>query len=92
MFDTTTLNQKTKISAVSGTLVKTSPKSFFEKFHINSDMSNWIFDSSPRLKSDYGKFKSVVVLQVMLCGDGELIAEIMWKDDYDEMVKSNEKM
>ena len=92
MFDTTTLSQKTKISAVSGTLVKTSPKSFFEKFHIDSDMADWLFDSNPKLKGAYGKFKSVVVLQVMLCGEKKLIAEIMWKDDYDEMVKSNEKM
>lgn len=29
--------------------------------------------------------ESVVVLQVMLCGNDEFLAEIMWKDDFDKM-------
>jgi len=33
----------------------------------------------------------VVVLQVMLCGDGELIAEVMWKDDFDRLFDTKKK-
>ena len=76
-------NPTTKINAVSGTLVKTFRKSFFKRFHMNSTMAKYIFDThKPRLSYDDGE---IIVLQTMLCGEGEFLAEIMYKEDYDEL-------
>ena len=51
---------------------------------MKSPMAGNLFNESPSLKV-YGKEKSVVVLQVMLCGEQELLAEVMWKSDFDEL-------
>lgn len=76
-------NPTTKINAVSGTLVKTFRKSFFKRFHMKSDIANFIFNThKPRLSYDG---KEIIVLQTMLCGEGEFLAEIMYKEDYDEL-------
>lgn len=32
----------------------------------------------------------MVVLQTMLCGDGMVLAELMWKDDFDELFNRRE--
>lgn len=80
-------NPTTKINAVSGTLVKTFRKSFFKRFHMKSNMADYIFDEEkPSLKDQrYYNSAEVVVLQVMLCGDNEFLAELIYKKDYDEM-------
>ena len=69
-------NSSTKISinAVSGTITKTYMKSWFECFHVKSNKAETVF------WSDYSK----VVLQVILCGDGFLIAEMITKPDFEE--------
>lgn len=74
-------NPTTKVNAVSGTLVKTFRKSFFKRFHMNSRMADCIFDEDePSLHG-----AEIVVLQIMLCGNNELLAEIIYKEDYDEL-------
>ena len=76
-------NPTTKINAVSGTLVKTFRKSFFKRFHMKSNMADHIFNEiKPSL---YYNSAEVVVLQVMLCGDNEFLAELIYKKDYDEI-------
>lgn len=79
-----------KVNAVSGTLTKTFRKSFFKRFHMNSRMADYIFDEDkPSLKgSGYSSAPEIVVLQVMLCGDNEFLAELIYKEDYDEMFES----
>ena len=76
-----------KVNAVSGTLTKTFRKSFFKRFHMKSDMADYIFDETkPSLKNQrYCNSAEVVVLQVMLCGDNEFLAELIYKEDYDEL-------
>lgn len=80
--------QTVNINAVSGTIVKNYKDSFILRFNMRSEMANAIFDKNPRLKrgnfrdSDY---EQIVVLQVMLCGEQELLAEIMWKEDFDKL-------
>ena len=74
-----------KVNAVSGTLTKTFRKSFFKRFHMESDMADYIFDEDKPSLSRYSSDPEIVVLQVMLCGDNEFLAELIYKKDYDEM-------
>jgi hypothetical protein len=55
---------------------------------MKSAMAETIFDRNPRLKemdSRDSRYKPIVVLQVMLCGEQELLAEVMWKEDFDKL-------
>ena len=74
MFDSavSTKNVQT-VNAVSGTLVKSHPKSYFMLGHVNSRNT----DSLMREYSDK------VVLQVMLIGDMYLLYEVVNKNDYE---------
>lgn len=64
-----------KINTVSGTLTKLLKESYFERFHIKSKMADRVFDEGSNL----------VILQVMLCGEGELIAEVISKREYQKL-------
>ena len=80
--------QTVNINAVSGTIIKNYKDSFILRFHMRSNMATTIFDRKPSLKEDSSynsKYKPIVVLQVMLCGEQELLAEVMWKEDFDKM-------
>lgn len=84
MFNQYDVNNSIKINAISGTIVKNYAKSFILRFHMKSQIADSLFSESPTLKI-YGKERSVVVLQVMLCGEQELLAEVMWESDFDEL-------
>lgn len=75
-------NNITKINAVSGTLVKNHPASFFMNVKLGSVTSNNLLCSSPSLnkKEGYGK-DDVTVLQVMLVGDMQVLMEIVYNKD-----------
>ena len=87
MFNSYSSNNSIKINAVSGTIVKNYRKSFILRFHMKSSMADCILSENPSIKR-YRDEIPVVVLQVMLCGDKELLAEIMYKDDFDEIFKA----
>lgn len=85
-----------QINAVSGTLVKNHPKSFFKRFHTNSPYAERIFSHEPYFETEetvtyshttetYKKTiqNKAIILQVMLCGESEFIAEIVRLDDYE---------
>ena len=55
---------------------------------MKSSMAESILSKNPLMRKNYSGEEPVVVLQVMLCGDGELLAEVMWKDDFDEIFKA----
>ena len=80
------------INAVGGTIVKNYKDSFILRFHMKSEMAGLVLDQEPRLKRKdehgYWEEEPVVVLQVMLCGDQEFLAEVMWKEDFDKMFES----
>lgn len=80
-------SQSIKINAVSGTIVKNYKESFILRFHMKSPLADKLLDVSPELKvpNTRSTYKPVVVLQVMLCGEQELLAEVMWKSDFDEL-------
>jgi hypothetical protein len=78
--------QEVNINAVSGTMIKNYKDSFILRFDMRSNMADKILDKNPTLyKGSYGEDKPVVVLQVMLCGDKQLLAEVMWKEDFDKL-------
>lgn len=82
-----------QVNAVSGTLTKTFRKSFFKRFHMNSETAQHVFNErKPTLRSStlYYTEPEIVVLQIMLCGDNELLAELIYKEDYDEIFKVKE--
>ena len=72
-----------KVNAVNGTLVKTFRKSFFQRFHMKSTMADYVFNETKPRTSSCGD--EIVVLQIMLCGDNEFLAELIYKEDYDEI-------
>lgn len=88
MFNNYSVNptQTLNISAVSGTIVKNCKDSFIVKFHTKSRMAETLLDANPRMKKR-DDYEDAVVLQVMLCGEQELMAEVMWKKDFDKMFK-----
>lgn len=87
MFNSYSSNNSIKINAVSGTIVKNYRKSFILRFNMGSLMADHILSENPFIEKNYIKIP-IVVLQVMLCGDKELLAEIMWKENFDEIFKA----
>lgn len=92
--------QTVNINAVSGTFVKNYQNSFILRFHMKSEMADVLFSKEPQLLKEtvkHGEYpntweekikKPIVVLQAMLCGEQELLAEVMWKEDFDKMFES----
>lgn len=85
-----------KVNAVSGTLVKNYKDSFFLRFAIGSHMEEKLFDKEPRLnrkheKYDYDVDRPVVVIQSMIIGEKLMLAEVMWKEDFDAIFEQEEK-
>ena len=91
MLNNYNIPQTVNINTVSGTIVKNYKDSFMLRFHIKSTIADLLFNIKPRLQNgDYrgAEYKPVVVLQVMLCGENELLAEVMWKEDFDKMYET----
>ena len=81
------VTNSTNINAVSGTLVKNHPNSFFKRFQLGSSYGKEVLSEEPHIfeKGRYGGDEriNVIVLQVMLAGgDNEIIAEIVREKDY----------
>ena len=75
----TTNHNKTDISinACSGGIYKTYQKSFFTRFHLKSPLSDKLLSREPKYDD-----LNVVVLQVIIVGDNELLAEIIREEDF----------
>ena len=84
MFNTNQFNNSIKINAISGTLVKNYKESFIVRFHNNSSMADDLLDVNPSIKKN-NQWIPVVVLQVMIASDNHMIAEVMYKSDFDRM-------
>lgn len=93
--------QTVNINAVSGTIIKNYRDSFMVRFNMKSKMGEVLLCKDPimtkriehRIGNTYSSWEEeikepVVVLQVMLCGEQELLAEVMWKEDFDKMFES----
>lgn len=79
MLNTTNNNNKTdiNINACSGGIYKTYQKSFFLRFNLKSPLSERLLSSEPKYEG-----YDVVVLQVIIVGDKELLAEIIREKDF----------
>lgn len=93
------VNNSIKINAVTGNILKNYQKSFFKRFKLESKLATQLFDEEqPHLSkftkeyydNSYNSYmneekRPVVIIQMMMCGESEVLAEIMWKDDFDEL-------
>lgn len=80
MFNTTNNSFNYNINAVSGTLRKSHPKSYFVVREVSNDTC--LFNASkPTVLS---KGREAVVLQVMLTGNNKCLIEFVYKDDFEE--------
>lgn len=73
----------TEITACSGGIYKTCDDSWFVRFNLKSNLSETLLSENSRA---YGA--PVVVLQMIICGDMQVIAELIKRDDYDKLSKT----
>ncbi|NRU52640.1 hypothetical protein [Clostridium beijerinckii] len=92
MFNTnntySTSNNNLNINAITGTILKNYKDSFFLRFHLESPLGKQILNRNPKISetnTSYAKNKEIVVIQMMMCGDMDVIAELMWKEDFDKL-------
>lgn len=87
--------QNIKINAVTGAILKNHPKSWFERFHLNSPRGKELLeegghkggrDWNCRNYTFHDPQKDVIVLQMVLCGDMEVLAECVYAKDYQEIL------
>lgn len=90
----TPISNNLEVNAVNGTIVKNYRKSFIKRFHLQSKLADTIFDEKRQYikihRNSYSvpEEKEVVVIQLMMCGDMEVIAELMWKEDFDKLFEA----
>lgn len=87
----------TNINAVTGAILKNHPKSWFEKFHLDSERAKRLlieggdtgFEKTryPYSNNYYETTNSnfaIVVLQMVICGDMQVLAECVYKKDLEK--------
>jgi hypothetical protein len=80
-------NNNLNINAITGTILKNYKDSFFLRFQLKSRIGENLLNQKPTLKTDSYPYedKDAVVIQMMMCGDMDVIAELMWKEDFDKL-------
>ena len=84
-----------KINAVTGAILKNHPKSWFERFHLTSNRANELMVEGGHhvTRKEYDRDyryertvdvpeKAITVLQMVICGDMEVMAELVYTKDY----------
>ena len=86
--------QNIKINAVTGAILKNHPKSWFERFHLKSSRAEQLLTEGGDVGKEWtessrgGRWqtrnpeKAIIVLQMVICGDMEVMAELVYKKDY----------
>ncbi len=95
-----TCTNNVKINAVTGAILKNHPKSWFERFHLQSERAKSLFKEGGHKatkevwrKNDYSHLggsynqerdpdKDITILQMVICGDMEVMAELVYTNDY----------
>jgi hypothetical protein len=96
-----------KINACSGGIYKTYPESWFNRFHLKSALAETLFKKEnifyDASSNKYGKsiydfdslyreyLKEIIVLQMIICGDMEVIVELINKEDFDKYFENKVK-
>ena len=79
-----------KVNAVSGTIVKNYKKSFFVRFQLGSPLGKNLLSNDSNMCDRYSNRKDTVVIQCMCAGgENEMIAEVMWKEDFNAMFETD---
>lgn len=80
-------NNNLNINAITGTILKNYKDSFFLRFSLKSPLADRLLSKNPILKTENYPYKEkeVVIVQMMICGDMDVISEIMWKEDFDKL-------
>lgn len=94
-------NQNISINAVTGAILKNHPKSWFERFHLQSARAKELFVEGGHqatkkvwrsTDSQFGRGyyndehvaeKDITILQMVICGDMEVMAELVYTKDYE---------
>ena len=85
-----------KINAVTGAILKNHPKSWFERFHLNSERAKQLLIEGGHkfdryyYKDKFEKYNGITVLQMVICGDMEVMAELIYTKDYNYIVGYDE--
>lgn len=91
MFNSYSNNQSIHINAVTGAILKNHPKSWFERFHLKSNRANELLKEGGHKAYYYRETrvpeKDITILQMVICGDMEVMAELVYKKDYEESLK-----
>lgn len=81
-----------KINACSGGIYKTYPESWFKCFHLQSPITDILFKKEnvyyDVIKDKYydkhfSDVEEILILQMVICGDMEVIAELILKKDFE---------
>lgn len=93
MFNNTQISKNivsTHVNAVTGQIVKTYKESWFKRFHLKSSMAEELLKEKPKLKlnKDSYNLTEVVVVQMVVCGDMEVLAELIKKEDYERVMEN----
>lgn len=76
----------TNINAVTGAILKNHPKSWFERFNLNSSRAKRLLteggDKGYKQYSYDDSCNPITVLQMVICGDMEVMAELVYTKDY----------
>ena len=80
-------NQSIKINAVTGAILKNHPKSWFERFHLKSTRAEQLLCEGGHKYICYSQGreseKDIIILQMVICGDMEVMAELVYRKDYE---------
>ena len=79
---------KIKINAVTGAILKNHPKSWFERFHLNSYRAKQLLVEGGH-RVTYDSEKDITVLQMVICGDMEVMAELVYTKDYNALLSDD---
>lgn len=82
----------THINAISGGITKTYADSFFLRFHLQSPRADKLLCSDPvftckRKGDSWANNYPVKVLQMVICGDMEVMAELIFEDDFKRIME-----
>ena len=83
--------QNVQINAVTGAILKNHPKSWFERFHLQSNRAKALFqEGGHKAYTRYGDTRDpendITILQMVICGDMEVMAELVYTKDYEMKV------
>lgn len=84
--------QSIQINAVTGAILKNHPKSWFERFHLQSNRAEALFQEGGHKAYTYYRGtrdpeKDITILQMVICGDMEVMAELVYTKDYEMKIE-----